>query len=123
MGPRSRGGGQGGMPPRQRGRGGGPRGFSNRGEFGERGERAERPAGESGGLGQIDTWNPIGQEQQDQRQSIISYRTKMLSTMQVTGVMISPQPRTGIMTSTQVRCLTPRYSLPVVAQPRQWGSL
>merc|ERR1719470_29520 len=68
MGPRSRGGGQGGMPPRQRGRGGGPRGFSNRGEFGERGERAERPAGESGGLGQIDTWNPIGQEQQDQRQ-------------------------------------------------------
>lgn len=68
MGPRSRGGGQGGMPPRQRGRGGGPRGFSNRGEFGERGERAERPAAESGGLGQIDTWNPIGQEQQDQRQ-------------------------------------------------------
>merc|ERR1719186_2402331 len=68
MGPRSRGGGQGGMPPRQRGRGGGPRGFSNRGEFGERGERTERPVGESGGLGQIDTWNPIGQEQQDQRQ-------------------------------------------------------
>jgi len=68
MGPRSRGGGQGGMPPRQRGRGGGPRGFSNRGEFGERGERAERPTGEAGGLGQIDTWNPIGQEQQDQRQ-------------------------------------------------------
>jgi len=68
MGPRSRGGGQGGMPPRQRGRGGGPRGFSNRGEFGERGERAERPVVESGGLGQIDTWNPIGQEQQDQRQ-------------------------------------------------------
>merc|ERR1719392_365601 len=28
----------------------------------------ERPAGETGGLGQIDTWNPIGQEQQDQRQ-------------------------------------------------------
>jgi len=66
MGPRSRGGGQGGMPPRQRGRGGGTRGFNNRGEFGERGERADRPAGE-GGLGQIDTWNPIGQEQ-DQRQ-------------------------------------------------------
>jgi len=68
MGPRSRGGGQGGMPPRQRGRGGGPRGFNNRGEFGERGERAERPVGESGGLGQIDTWNPIGPEQGDQRQ-------------------------------------------------------
>merc|ERR1719392_297416 len=28
----------------------------------------QRPAGETGGLGQIDTWNPIGQEQQDQRQ-------------------------------------------------------
>jgi len=68
MGPRSRGGGQGGMPPRQRGRGGGPRGFNNRGEFGERGERAERPVGESGGLGQIDTWNPIGPDQGDQRQ-------------------------------------------------------
>jgi len=68
MGPRSRGGGQGGgMPPRQRGRGGGPRGFNNRGDFGERGERPERPAGE-GGLGQIDTWNPIGQEHQEQRQ-------------------------------------------------------
>ena len=64
LGPRSRGGGHVGLAPRQRGRGG-PRGAG-----GPRADFAERGGGPAEGLGQIDTWNPIGsekQEKQDQR--------------------------------------------------------
>ena len=64
LGPRSRGGGHVGLAPRQRGRGG-PRVAG-----GPRGDYAERGGGAGEGLGQIDTWNPIGsekQEKQDQR--------------------------------------------------------
>ena len=53
-----------GLAPRQRGRGG-PRGAG-----GPRTDFAERGGGPAEGLGQIDTWNPIGsekQEKQDQR--------------------------------------------------------
>ena len=64
LGPRSRGGGHVGLATRQRGRGG-PRGAG-----GPRTDFAERGGGPAEGLGQIDTWNPIGsekQEKQDQR--------------------------------------------------------
>ena len=76
-GARSRGGGSsggGGMPPRQRGRGGGPRQFSgpDRG-VGGGGVGGDRPAGsgaggvgggapDAGPFGQMDTWNPVGEE-------------------------------------------------------------
>ena len=62
LGPRGRGG-HVGAGPRGRGGKGGPRGGGPRPEF-------DRGAGGNGGeaLGQIDTWNPIGAEKQDQRQ-------------------------------------------------------
>jgi len=60
MGPRSRGGANGAQRGHQRGRGaGGPRGYNSRGnEFGERTD--QRPPMDTGGFGQIDTWNPMG---------------------------------------------------------------
>jgi len=64
LGPRSRGGGHVGLATRQRGRGG-PRGAG-----GPRTDFVERGGAPAEGLGQIDTWNPIGsekQEKQDQR--------------------------------------------------------
>jgi len=59
LGSRSRGGGHVGLAPRQRGRGG-PRGAG-----GPRADFAERGGGGGEGLGQIDTWNPIGSEKQE----------------------------------------------------------
>jgi hypothetical protein len=66
----SRGGGSigGGLPPRQRGRGGGPRQYSGP-DRGERGGGGVGGAGvvtsgtsDAGPFGQMDTWNPVGEE-------------------------------------------------------------
>lgn len=74
-GARSRGGGSSGMPPRQRGRGGGPRQFSGGPDRGGVGGGAGMGSSGGGGVGmvgsglpdagpfgQMDTWNPVGDE-------------------------------------------------------------
>ena len=70
LGPRSRGGGHVGLAPRQRGRGG-PRGAG-----GPRADFAERGGGPGEGLGQIDTWNPIGSEKAEKADQRLSRHNK-----------------------------------------------
>ena len=70
VGPRSRGGGHVGLAPRQRGRGG-PRGAG-----GPRADFAERGGGPGEGLGQIDTWNPIGSEKAEKADQRLSRHNK-----------------------------------------------
>merc|ERR1719320_1883965 len=108
------------MPPRQRGRGGGPREFQENLERGakELKDPQERPVV----WGRLILGILLVRNNKIRGKGIISYKTKMLLIMQVIGEMTSLQLKTGIMTSIQALYQTPRSSRQVEAQPRQWES-